>query len=408
MEWPAFTAEIGTTLGLVPDAWDDETDLVLSPGLDHSYGRPDELAQSETGTASFRLDNATGKWQPGIDPNTAVRVTAVHDATTHPIVYGLIESAPAIFPGQGTDAFVDVDLADGMTLLARHDRDGVTRPRELTGTRIAALLDLAGWPAGLRDIDPGLIYVDAVEDETLNVLSAIHDAVESEQGMCFVAPDGSFTFRDRHARLDVDADLVLSGPAGDGVMFEDLEPKYDDATLWTVARVELADGRVFEWVDDDAADPDTGYGERVYPIRDLGIRDAEAEMLAAWMVIRYAHPMRRFDTLDIQAVNDASIAALLSLRPGALLHIKAGLSVGVEGRRILDEGGDPILDEAGDPILDEGGSIDQQVHVERISHRIGDRTWRATLHLSPYFGKGPWLVWDDPDRGWDMGAKWAP
>lgn len=392
MTHPTFTVEIGNAPGLIPGTWIDVSSRLLDPEGDHGtdisydYGRRDELAQDETGVASFTLDNADGNWTNGITPGTAVRITATLNSTDYPVCYGLVESAPVVWPAKGQDAVVDARIADGMTLLARTDLDEVLRDAERSGARIAALLDEAGWPAALRDIDTGRVIltelgeydpdVDATVATSINTLHAIRDAVEAEQGQIYIAPDGTFTFRDRHARLNNTAVVEFGGA---GVDYDALVPSFDDRTIWTVGRAEMADGGVVEFQNTSAV---ATFGRRVFMIRDLVTSDAEAEMVANWMTVRYATPARRFDRLEIEAVEAAQLVAVMTLRPGDLVRVQASPA--------------------------DGSTVDENVHVEKIDHRIGSSVWDATFHLSPYFGEGPWLTLDDLTLGQLDANKLAP
>jgi hypothetical protein len=402
MTHPTFTVEIGDAPGLEPASWIDVSDRFLDPESDsgsdfsYTYGRGDELANGDTGVASFTLDNWDGNWELGIAPGTAVRVIATVASTTYPVLYGVVESAPAVWPHKGLDAVVDVRVADGMTLLARSELGEMTRPSELTGDRIAGLLDTAGWPAALRQIDSGRVYIDELgeydadgelQDTIVNGLQAIREAVEAEQGQCYIAPDGSFVFHDRLSRIGLEFGQIYGGGylsgyetggtgaattfGGAGLDYDNLVPRYDDATLWTVGRAEMSDGTVIEY--DDATAVAT-YGRRVYVLRDLPISDLEAEVLTAWMVVRYANPARRYDRLEIEAATEAELTAVLTLRPGDVIRVQSDAIGG-------------------------GAAVDEYVHVEKIDHRVGSNLWWSTFHLSPYFGDGPWLVLDDPTKG---------
>lgn len=405
MTWPTFTVELGTAPGIDPAGWSDVTDRVLGPTVSFTYGRSDELSDNTTGTASLTLDNLDGNWGPGIDPDTALRITAERGGLTYPVCYQLVQSAPAIWPYAGKDAIVSVDLADGMSLLAVAEVGETTRPAELTGARIDAILDLAGWPADMREIDTGRVYIDELgdydadgdlQDVVVNALSAIRDAVEVEQGQIYIAPDGTFVFHDRLSRIGHEFGEIYGGgylsgyeTAGPGtattfgptIRYQDLVPQYDAAFLWPTARAEMADGSIIEYSDQDALDAGygglaTGQPGRVYTVRDLPTSDIEAKVLAAWIVVRYATPAQRIERLTLTATadDDEALVALLSMRPGQVVRTQSD-AVG------------------------SGDALDSYQHIERISHSIGRATWTATLTLSPYFGAGPWLVLDDPVKG---------
>lgn len=393
MSHPTFTVEIGTAPGYEPAGWTDVTSRLLGPegdfgtDIEHDYGRRDELSEDESGVLSFILDNDDGNWEFGVDPDTAVRVTATLGATTYDVAYGVVESAPAVWPAQGlARGQVQVTVADGLTLLARTEIGETTRPAELSGARIGAVLDLAGWPAGMRDLDDGRVIVDELgdydsdgelQDVIVNALHAIRDAVEAEQGQIYIDPDGSFVFKDRHSRLDNSA-VVEFGPSD--VEYDDLVPSYNDRFLWPTARVELSGGTIVEVTDDAAVA--LGYGglpsgqpSRVFPIRDLATTDIEAEALAAWIVVRYSVPRRRLEQLVLRAVTDTEVQAALTLRPGDLVRVQSTTP-----------------------------AIDETAHIEQIDRRIGSDVIETVFSLSPYFGAGPWLRFGDTTAGFDVGG----
>lgn len=377
--WP-IRVRLGTTPGLNPFTWDDAgpvRDLISI-----TRGRADELNDDETGTCLLTLDNSDGRFAPGIDPHTGIRVEVNHNGWT-PIFTGLIESAPAGWARSGKDATVEVSAVDGLAWLARVDVD-VQLEEQTSGARVGALLTAAGWPSNLRDLDTGVVEIDALDNEgeevTVKALDAIRDAVEAEQGQMFIAPDGKFTFRDRHARLDADQGVV---PVfGSDHPMVDLVPTFDDFKLFTVGRAEMADGEVVEFT----ADTVDTYGRRFFEVRDLTTSLVEAEAVAAWMVVRYGAPEVRFAKLEIEGRHAGVLDLALDIDPGTLLRVQHAPPV--------------------------GSSVDKLVHVERLSHRISLQplSWRTTFELSPYFGEGPWLELDssDPLMVLDGAAKLAP
>lgn len=392
MTWPTFTVELGDVPGIVPSTWTDVTDLVLSTTVPIAYGRGNELADNTTGTSSLVLDNLDGAFGVGVDPMTALRITAVHDSTTYPLGYQIVDSGPVVWPFAGREAAVDLALTDGMALLALTEVGETTRPAERPGTRIAALLDLAGWPAGMRDLDDGQVMLDPLgeydangdlQDVIVNALAAIYEAVRAEQGQVYVGPDGAFVFRGRHSRLDNTAMATLGSAS---IRYQDLVPKYDGEFLWPTVRAHQSDGTVAEFSDEAAIA--SGYGGldasqpgRVYVMNDLATSDIEVNAIAAWIVTRYATPTLRISRLVLTATaeDDAALTALLTMRPGSLLRVQSDAVGG-------------------------GAALDTYQHVERIEHSIGRATWTAALALSPYFGAGPWLRFDDASVGFDEGG----
>lgn len=376
--WP-LRCRLGDTPGLNPFVWSDAGPIRDSVTI--TRGRSDELTDDETGTCNLTLDNRDGRFTPGIDPHTGIRVEVDHNGTWRPIFTGLVESAPAGWAPSGKDATVAVSAVDGLSWLARIDVT-VQLDAQDSGARINAVLDAAGWPSSLRDIDAGLVEVVALDDDgdeiTVKALDAIRDAVEAEQGQIFIGPDGTFTFRDRHARLDA----APAATFGTSHPMVDLQPTFDDFKLFTVGRAEMADGETVEFT----ADTIGTYGRRLFEVRDLATSLIEGEAVAAWMVVRYDAPTVRFARLGIEGRHDGVLDLALDLEPGVLVGAVHAPAV--------------------------GSSVDELVHVERVSHRITLQplSWRTTCELSPYFGAGPWLELDssDPVMVLDGTAKLAP
>ena len=394
MSQPTLTVEIGTAPGYEPAGWTDVSSRLLGPEGDHSpevthkYGRRHELASEETGICTFALDNEDGNWTNGIDPGIAVRLTATLNSTDYDVAYGVVESAPALWPSRAlARGQVKVRVVDGLSLLARAEVGETTRPAERPGTRIGAILDLAGWPVAMRDIDDGQVMLAELgeydidgnlQDVVVNALIAIRDASEAEQGQFYIDPAGNFVFHDRHSRLDNTA-TVEFGPSPD-IEYDNLVPAYDDRFLWPTARAEMADGTIVEYSNDAAIAAgygglDTSQPGRVYIVRDLITSDIEARAVAAWIVVRYGEPARRLEQLILEAVSDAEVVAALTLRPGHLVRVQSS-----------------------------SPSIDQYLHIESIDHRFASGVLISTFGLSPYFGDGPWLRFDDSAGGFDVGA----
>lgn len=364
-----ITCELGDTEGLVPTSWEDVSSRVRSRTISTDVGRRDEWSQPDTSTVDLSLDNEDGKWDPGIDPHRPMRLSVSDGTTTVQLAYGLIEAAPDVWPARGLDRRVDVTLADPFTLLARDELD-LDRPYESTGARIGAILDAAGWPAGMRDLDTGVVDVEAVEG-TANAADEIRDVARYEDGVVWAAPDGTITFRDRHARLTVATAATFQ--MGAGQTFDSLEPFYSDEKLLRAVRMEQADGTVYE--QEDVSAPST---YRVLIIRDQPVPWYEANGIASWRLTNYTTPTRRYSKLSVPVGSETSL-----------------LDLGDVIRVVHTLGGSTVADDL--------------VHVERVQRAASPNGVASTYTLSPYFGAGPWLILDDPVYGQlDAGNRWAP
>ncbi len=352
----------------------DESPVDVTLGSGRLTGR-------SPGSASIVLDNTDRLIDPtntaatlNLVPWRHARLRAVIDAVTYPLFRGFVDAWPPTW--SAFDSLVSVRLVDGFAWLASQDAD-IDLPKQMSHERITALLDLAGWPAGLRDIATGAIELEPIEQSSANLYRSLIDAADAEDGELYCAPDGKITFRSRHARFSATPDITFGES---GVAFSSASPvPWDTTKITNTARIELADGRVFEAIDDASV---TAYGTRVLPTRDLALRAAEAEALAQWGVVRFAEPRLWVDRLVVESSEDGALLEVIERRVGDLAAIDH----------------DPPA----------GADVDVQLNVERVNHSIGSVLWVTTFDLSPYFGEGPWFTWDDPALGWDSGAKWAP
>lgn len=338
------------------------------------------LSGRSPGSASLILDNTDRAIDPtntsatyNLVPFRHARLRAVVDATTYPLFRGFVDAWPPAW--SSFDSWVNVRLVDGFAWLALKDAD-LDLPVQMSHDRVTALLDLAGWPAALRDIGDGVVELEAYEQNSSNIYRTLIDTADAENGDLYVAPDGKITFRSRHNRFDATPDITFGES---GVAFSAASPAWDTTHLTNTARVELEDGRVFEAIDDASV---TAYGTRVLPTRDLPLRAVEAYTLAQWDIVRWGEPHLWVDQLVIESSETGALPAMIQRQVGDLAAI--------------------------DHVPPAGAAVDVQLNIERVRHTIGDVLWTTTFDLSPYFGEGPWFTWDEPALGWDLDAKWAP
>lgn len=379
--WPwdlTFEVAFSTAPGDEPGVWTDLSDR-LRDVIDINTGRG-RLVGGGQGTCTLQLNDADRDLDPSNSTATHsalsmrhARLTATVGVTTFPLFRGFVDAwAPT------WDEFlpiISVSLVDGFAWLALQDAD-LDMARQMSHERTTDLLDLAGWPAGLRDIGDGVVELEPFEQNSANLLRSLEDAVDAEGGDLYVAPDGKLTFRSRHARFNGTAAATFGC---DDTPIANASPAWDAHWITNIARVELADGDVYEAIDDASVD---AYGKRVYPVRDLALRSAEAEALAQWEVVRFAAQHLWIDALEVAGRTNGVLPAVLPLRVGDLVTIDHAPAV--------------------------GAALNVNMSIERIQHRITKGDWRTLFDLSPYFGAGPWMIWDDATHGWDMDALWAP
>lgn len=339
---------------------------------------------SDRAQAQFALDDADGQLHPDILGRVLMRHArlAVHDGTGwQPVWRGLVQQwSPAWRYGESRRTVILRDMRSWLSLV---DGVDVDLPRQRSGVRVTALLDLADWPADLRDVDAGDrggIRLTALNQDGANIRRLLDDTADAEDGLLWCDPQGRLAFRSRIAGLDLTPTLTVVGDtstAGDVVAEDGVEPDYDTDQLVTVAQVQLANREVIERTADTATVEDLG--RRVHAVRDLSLPRSEAGVLAEWVVYGFAEERLSVPRLGVDATQD--------------LPLVLGVEVGDLVRFVHDPGG-----------------ASQQVdgRVERVRHRMVHGGMSTSFDLSPYFGDGPWFAWDDAARGWDSGAVWGP
>ncbi|MFD8226849.1 hypothetical protein ACFV16_22055 [Streptomyces massasporeus] len=189
---------------------EDVTDDIISD-ISVSYGRDQDrqLSPAAVGSASFTLNNATRRYSPenilsplhgDLDPARSMHAEVVFNGQTHALFTGRIDdyNVHADF----NDRTAEFTFLDGLNDLSGVKLSTAVYSAMRTGELINTVLDLVGWTGG-RDIDDGATVVRYWWAEGTDALSAITDLVKSEgpPAVVYVAPDGTFTFRDRHHRL---------------------------------------------------------------------------------------------------------------------------------------------------------------------------------------------------------------
>lgn len=193
------------------DPYDDVTDDVLDRSIEITYGRDQQrqLAPPMIGTQSYSLCNTSRIYSPenassplfgDIEPARDVRTTVDFGSTTYGLFTGRIDDFE-VHADRG-DRSVEMSMSDGLAVLAGVKLSTELLEMQRTGAIIDYILDQVGWTAG-RDIDVGATHVPWWWAEGVDAFDAVKDLVLSEgpPAIAYVAPDGTFVFRDRHHRL---------------------------------------------------------------------------------------------------------------------------------------------------------------------------------------------------------------
>lgn len=334
------------------------------------------------GRASLTLDNRDRLLDPtnpdspyNLVPMRHARLTLEYGGTTYPLFRGFAQRWMPQWPAPNME-MVTVELVSAGIWLAMLDAE-VAFPRQLSHDRVDALLDLAAWPAGLRDLGDGVVWLESYEADSDNLARLLADTAEAEDGFLVIDPDGTVRFGSRHARFDAE---VAAEFGADGIPYTSVDPQYDADGVVNIARTELADGAAYQVVEAGSVQ---AYGPRYETIRDLSLNGPEAKAIAGWSVYRFAEPTMSLGSLAIDGGVDGAMPTLLSLRVGDLVRFVRTSTVG-------------------DPFVMVGS-------VDELTHTLGPGRWQTKLTVSPYFGAGPWFTLNDDTLGeLDSVSKLAP
>lgn len=281
-----------------------------------SYGRNDELARFEAGNGSVLLDNRdraldpsynAGAWYGNIKPRKMFRLRYRWNGTVYPGFVAYSRGLPQEWPSAGFDSVVKIDLLGAFAILQGVDLIvGFSRPVEDSGARIAAVLDAAGVPAALRDIDAGTVEVDAltIESSGTSALDHAKAVAEAEFGQLFEAKDGKVTFHNRARRQNAATlQAFTDDPAGLLRYGLGFHAAFDETYLWNYVRVETGEEAS---VSEDAASQDD-YHKIVRTISSVLAHEPDRAALAEYQVQRYAQPELRAPELPLNgAVSPAA------------------------------------------------------------------------------------------------------
>ena len=336
----------------------DISAYVRSAPTDRGASR--ELERVEAGTGTVVLDNRDGRftpynasspYYPKILPMRRIRIRATWGAFSYPVLTGFVEAWPVGFREKGKDQFSPVRIVDGFKVLAQAAVSG-SFPEQSSGARIAAILEAAGWPSPLTDIDTGLSTVPAIDLENVAALEHIQKIERAEGGRFFMARNGDATFRDRSTGNQPDLSARTWADDGTGMSYRDITLVFDDTLIANDIRLTRTGGT--EQVATDFASQ-AKYGKRSYVESDLQLTgDSEVADLGDLLLERYAEPVLRVEGL----VDNAMRHELWD--------------------RVLARDINDVVQ-----VIEKQTGVAQVSLIEGISHDIAGDTWTVTLRLSP-------------------------
>lgn len=376
---PRLMVEVafGSSWNNASPTWDDVTSLVRrSGGLKITgSGRPDETQRASPSAFEVLLSNRDRSLDPGytggshganVVPRKQVRVRGSWNGTIYPLFRGWTAGWQPDYPSRAKDAVVKLTCVDLFAILNIDFPVGTSFPEQLPGARIGAVLDLIGFPAGLRNLDTGISLLPAVDDISGKLLDHCHAVADSDGGVFYTGPQGSATYETRSFRyLSSTSSVATFGDLPSENVYTNLARSSNDAYLFTQAQVTPGDGNDAAFAEDATAR--ALYGPIVYSKSILGGYD-EALAAAEWYVARYKDPAVRF--LEVQFKGEGHPATHWPL----LLAAWNSQRYTFKFRPL-------------------GATVDtRDSFVEKAVHEVVHGEWVTTWSLSPFGAETPWIL----------------
>jgi len=292
----------------------DVTDQAITVSV--SRGKSRDLARISAGQASASFRNETRLFDPTtpgpfrdlVIPRKPIRIVA----SSYDVFNGFIDDWNFNYE-LGGQATASLDSSDGFSLLARQSNAGGTAIEELSGARIARVLDQAtvAWPAGDRSIEDGQTTLEesVLEGNALEYLLKVSD---SESSLLFITKTGDLRFLERLVQPTTDA--VTFSDTGPGIRYQGVAISYGTEELTNRAVITSGAGTA---ISEDAASQ-TAYGITEQSLDTLLSTTGQLESLADYLVFRYKEPEFRIEsvTVNLSAVTNDQIDDVLSLELG--------------------------------------------------------------------------------------------
>lgn len=246
---------------------------------------------------------------------------------------------------------------------------------DLTSAVVTRLLDWAGWPATMRNIEDGATTVlDVGLDDKL--LTTLQRLAVTEGTRMHMAPDGRFTFLSRddywtYPRNGVRATFGTDSASGELPYVDPLRLEFDDVNLVNAARFSRVDGT--ERVVEDATSI-SKRGEKTLSLELMAADEEEIVDHANWVVDQHTEVRKEGRQLTLQpAAHDSLWYQVFNRRFGDKIEVVHR----------------PRPDEA-------GAAIELTVRVEAWTHSADVKAaqWKTTWQLSDAADDQPWLLGD--------------
>lgn len=314
---PSFVCEIA--LGFNPgDPSPVYTDVSAYLRSFHiTRGRQYELNQMQAGTCDITLKNldrrfdptyASSPYYPNLRAMVPIRISAVFQATTYRLFTGYVERFPQNRTGP-TYAETQVQAVDGFELLTNAVLPGATYPQELSGSRVARVLNAVNWSSSARSIAAGQSQVIAYtfgDIDFVSPLTHLQGVTQTDLGLFFISNDGRAKFLDRRSLGTVSNGTFTDQPTVDttAIGYSGIEKSLDKDLIYNDWRGTRSGGTVFQQAIDSASQAQ--YFTRTQARTPLLATDAETLSQMQYLLSVYKQPVLRVNQITVTPGNGPS------------------------------------------------------------------------------------------------------
>lgn len=289
-----------------------------------------ETLEPETGRLVLVLDNRDRTFDPSYVsspyyPNLVPEVRVLFDLTwngvTYPQFSGYIEDWPQDWTVLHNT--VTVIALDGWEPLATVDGTSDV-PSQYSGTRIAAILNDVGFPAGSRSLDAGQSLMKADSLGGSKADSKLKETATAENGRLFFNGSGSIVFQDRHRRFKppytASVATLSNQPTGAELPYVSATPAYSKDRIRNDVRAEILD---VEYIAEDAASQ-AKYWPRTWT-KTLPLADAnEGQPFVDYVLSQFKNPFLTIEEVVLEGQTDDRLwPVILGRELGDRVTIKA-------------------------------------------------------------------------------------
>lgn len=339
-------------------------------------GRNRILSNFEAGTATVVLNDPDSDFNPfntsspyygKLQPLRKIRIWAdlylAPDTLRFYIFSGYITSYDTNFAQGVTDtSTVTLQCVDGFRLLNNVSTGTPPVPGctagQLSGTRINELLDFAGFPSSMRDIDPGDSTMQADPGTNRSVLAAIQTVEQSEFGAFYMSKTGQAKFLDR-TDVSLLADVVPRTYSDTGapntLTYTNLDFAYDDQLILNdVTVTKYGPGAVPQIVED--ADSILKYFYKSGTRTDILVQtDEEALDQAQTLVAARKDANLRIDSMT------------LNMKLDETAQIIAGLNSDIYQLVTIEK------------TMPGGSTVNRELFIQGVQHDVTPNSWTLKL-----------------------------